>query len=192
MESLRISSIISDYPASTVKLTSMLRCIQSVWPQILGESRRRLPTIVGVRVILLPHSDDHVILPSFVSARYQHVADRRTDNIAIGNTRLALCCHATKTRINPRIEISADLFQKLNTNTVHFHYHYPSSNSSLLRLWFWFDCVFVCACLYDINEIYSGLLTGICILQCLHYASLAQHFSQNVSLYRGSGGWDAI
>jgi len=40
------------------------------------------PTIVGVRkarVFLLPHSEDCMILSSFIWVQYQHVTDRQTD-----------------------------------------------------------------------------------------------------------------
>jgi len=51
----------------------------SLWAQILGGRGRRLqPLLVSeTRVFLLPHSEDRVILPSFVWIGYQRVTDRR-------------------------------------------------------------------------------------------------------------------
>jgi len=41
------------------------------------------------RVLLLPHSEDYVILPSFVWIEYQRVTDGHIDGISVANT--ALC-----------------------------------------------------------------------------------------------------
>ena len=40
------------------------------------------------RVFLLPHSEDHIILSSFVWIKYQRETDRQMDGIAVANTAL--------------------------------------------------------------------------------------------------------
>ena len=54
------------------------------------------PTIVGMRklVFLLPHSEDHVILSSFVWIGYQRVTDGQRDGIAMANTALCIASSA--------------------------------------------------------------------------------------------------
>ena len=51
---------------------------------------------VHTTVFLLPHSEDCMILSSFVWEQYQKATDRQTDGFALGNTRIALCCRAQK------------------------------------------------------------------------------------------------
>jgi len=46
------------------------------------------------RVFLLPHSEDHMILSSFVWVGYQGVTDGRTDGIAVANTTLCIASNA--------------------------------------------------------------------------------------------------
>ena len=47
------------------------------------------------RVFLLPHSEYHMILSSFVCVQYQHVTDGQTDGIAVANTAFCIESNAS-------------------------------------------------------------------------------------------------
>jgi len=46
--------------------------------------------------VLLPHSEDRMMLSSFVWVQYKNATDRRTDGIAVGNMHLTLCAVTRK------------------------------------------------------------------------------------------------
>ena len=85
----------------------------SLWAQILGGRGRRPSTIVSIRKVecfLLPHSEDRMILCSFVWTGYQRVTDGQTYRRNCCRYYSALHCkqcgRAVKTRADHFLEVS--------------------------------------------------------------------------------------